>query len=418
MAPATARPFPFLSFPREIRDKVYRELLCNFDPPPTKVLPSTMFTFEQAKHSIDTAVLRTSTQIHREAYDVMVKTNRFVLIESAGGLPIRSIMGGLRVPVITADRDCAQRFKGYVLAVSLSTKKPAWRDDEAIPTGPCGLMILGRDVRLFCEAFTDGDNHMPGFSANLSLTITVGPAVAHPVPRYKNTLTDFFGETTQKTLLHPFRSRLRGHKGICVTGCVSPDLAKAVQTEIAQDECADHQKVFDDFAAAKERGLAHFRAKDLTAALLAWQDTALDIERIHRGSSWAGLATRGGPDFLARMAELYFLLELNIAHVHLIGMERGIPNYPTFDFQAEQALEMARSSIKKSFWADDWKWQPSAVQKAKLCYRTALFLRLEGRMEHAGAAMAWVEQALRLVPGDAAILREKEKIAAWVELGG
>jgi hypothetical protein len=52
------------------------------------------------KHSIDTAILRTSTEVHREAYDVMIKSNEFVLVKTTHGLPIAYL-----VPVVTWHED-------------------------------------------------------------------------------------------------------------------------------------------------------------------------------------------------------------------------------------------------------------------------------------------------------------------------
>lgn len=61
---------PFLCLPREIRDKIYKEVLCSFDIPQTgaflegdlKPLEPTAIT-----HSVETAILLTCTQIHLEA---------------------------------------------------------------------------------------------------------------------------------------------------------------------------------------------------------------------------------------------------------------------------------------------------------------------------------------------------------------
>lgn len=78
-----AATFRFLDLPREIRNKIYRAALCGFEPPPTTFMPPPdadtsvdfMSRVTVAEHTIDTSILLASKQIHREAYDAMVKTN-------------------------------------------------------------------------------------------------------------------------------------------------------------------------------------------------------------------------------------------------------------------------------------------------------------------------------------------------------
>jgi hypothetical protein len=89
MAPDAPVCIPFRSLPIEIRNNIYRELLCAFTS--TEVLKNTTlvgaftptsFTPPSSTprylHEIDTAILRTSSTIYKEAYDTLVKTNRFV----------------------------------------------------------------------------------------------------------------------------------------------------------------------------------------------------------------------------------------------------------------------------------------------------------------------------------------------------
>lgn len=110
------------------------------------------------------------------------------------------------------------------------------------------------------------------------------------------------------------------------------------------------------------------------------------------------------------MAELYFLMKLNIAHVSLTGMEK---DEPWADITAEDAIKQANKSLTKGFWLPDFRWQPTDVHKAKLRYRHALFLRLEGDPQGIPSAVSAINTAHRLLPGDAAIAREREMILAW-----
>ena len=83
MAPRYAATFRFRDLPSEIRNQIYRELLCGFKSRPTTADPSAMLGFVPARHDIDTGILRTNKSIYREAYDVLIKTNRFVKVRSS-----------------------------------------------------------------------------------------------------------------------------------------------------------------------------------------------------------------------------------------------------------------------------------------------------------------------------------------------
>jgi len=74
----SSTPFRFRDLPSEIRNKVYGELLCSFGPRPTTADLGNTFKLASARHTIDTAILRTNKTTYLEAYDVMIKKNRFV----------------------------------------------------------------------------------------------------------------------------------------------------------------------------------------------------------------------------------------------------------------------------------------------------------------------------------------------------
>lgn len=77
----------------------------------------------RVEHRIETSILRTSKEIYREAYDIMVKTNRFVKVTSVDGLPVIGALSGQQTPVVTQEKFLVDQFKGYVLSVHFGLKK-------------------------------------------------------------------------------------------------------------------------------------------------------------------------------------------------------------------------------------------------------------------------------------------------------
>ncbi|RAR07851.1 hypothetical protein DDE83_006269 [Stemphylium lycopersici] len=79
-------------------------------------------SIRRTPNNVETAILRTSKETYYEAFDVMIKTNRFVKTSSEPGLPIKAALNGQRVPMFTVDKDLVDRFEGYVLAIAVRRK--------------------------------------------------------------------------------------------------------------------------------------------------------------------------------------------------------------------------------------------------------------------------------------------------------
>ena len=418
MPSAPAESFRFFDLPRELRDKVYRNLLCSFDPPPTSITLSEALELYRARHDNDTSILRANSTTYKEAFEVLVKTNRFVKITSPEGLPLRMPLRGLAVPVVSEKASVVTSFKGFALSLDLSWSQPLDVrsdpvDDELFDS--CTLMILHRDLNQFCLALTDGDTHWPGFSDSLGLSITMAPVLdSSPKMRHAVSFEAFFSKKTQENLLAPFRTHLYGRKAVAITGHVDKAVAAALRDDMRRDQWSNPAAVLSLFSTAKEDGSRLFREGKKEEGSLRWQDAALDLDKVHESSSWVNLVRRGGESFVSQLAEIYFLMRLNIAH-HFLCSVQGPQPVPFACLMAEDSLTCAVKSMKKGFWMDDYKYIPSIPQAAKLRYRLALCLRLEGKAKSANGALMHIEKALGLQPNDAAILRERQNILAWMQ---
>jgi hypothetical protein len=302
-------------------------------------------------------------------------------------------------------------FPGYVLSVSLRCElsNEDEQQEPLLDAEPCSLMLPGRDMDAFCDILMDGDSYVRDFGKRVAIEIVLAPNSLLVTKPYKDSLAGFFSDVTQQSLLSPFRNRLRGFKKAKVRGLVSRDMAKAVEKEITQDRAGDPETVLKEYQSQKDEGQALFKARKTEDACLKWQDASLEIEQLQASSSWATLTTKGGLPFVSRLAEMYFLMKLNIAHVMIDGMSR---NQFGADILAEDATKMAFRSLNKGHWVPDYQWKPTLVQWAKLFYRQALLYRVTDNIACIDTSIGLIETAHRLLPQDTGVEKELAAIRA------
>jgi hypothetical protein len=414
-------PFRFGDLPRELRDRIYRELLCDFRPRPTSIAANALFALEPAKNDIHASILRTSKTVYAEAYDTMIKTNRFVKITASQNVPLGALLNGMRVRVVTPKKKAVDSFKSYVLGchVGASRDIPIQREGPATELSRVyNVMVLHRDMDVFCSALMDGDVHCPGITRLLQITITVAPILSERQPsKHSPPLDDFFSVETQKSLLATFRTALRGFQYIRIEGHVEKSLARDVEGEIQQDLWSDPKQVLADFMAAKAKGSKLFQQGKKDEGSLEWADAALEIDKMVQSSSWEALVKRGGESFVSQLAEPYFLVRLNVAHVQIMSMSQRPGSAYFAGVMAEDNLNMAVKAIMKDYWMKVYRYRPSIQHLAKLRYRYALLLRLQAEPGTEDRASKYIESALQLQPGDPAIVKERDNIVAWVQRG-
>jgi hypothetical protein len=428
-------PFRLLDLPAEIRNKIYQHMLCSFEEPEPELegLARHMSTRAHAPNitlvgrSINTGLLRTCKQVHREAYDVMVKTNQFVHVE-ANDIHLADLLCNSQLPIVTMDREKANQFGGYVLSVKLTG--PAYRreyyaDRETYGgAGPYfSFMILGQHLDRFSRAIDEGDLYWPlgetQFSDGVPIDIVVHPTPPS-LPSYKAPLDDFIART-QRSLLQPFRTHIRGVKYATITGSVSEDLADDVVIDMRAQRWPDPDRTLKDLAAKKEKGNEYFRDRKFDMAKTVWTEVTYELDKIQTGPSWGYLTELGGQAFLDRLPELYFLTNLNLAHIFANDMS----NCPVDDdfesyhrkatlFQCANFCLLQAGNTIYSAPERGSTWRPTNAQIVKMKYRQALCIRLMGVPELADEAVTHITAAWHLAPRDETVVAEKENVLAWM----
>jgi hypothetical protein len=138
---------------------VYDVLLCTFAPPAKlpEDLPVSEYFQIRTLGRYGAAILRTSRQVHREASDYMVKTNRFVSVRNTTTLPFYGVIQTDDIFPVSTDAQNVSQFKGYLLELTMSSPE-AFPDEEdnPIPMHPMSAMLLARDLPEFCHSMSRG----------------------------------------------------------------------------------------------------------------------------------------------------------------------------------------------------------------------------------------------------------------------
>lgn len=402
--------------PLEVCNKIYAFLLAEFyEPCNNEFVPGEDFdidnyqgSFACIPHSVDTAILRASRDTHREAYDLMVKENRFVHLKSQGVPHFLLTTGAM--PIVTKDTDRVSHFKGYVLEVNMS-----YHGEPLPPRGETGAleaMILAAHLGFLCERLMVG-NTVLRFSSGLTLRLDVGPVVAasREAWDYKDpeSLQCYFTEKTQQELLKPLRDNLYAVRDVQVCGLVSTDVVSSTLNAVASSRWGCPQDVLEYVTARKETGMQLYRRNKHHLAGKLWMQIILEIDMLHNGGDWSELMEEAGEHCTYQLAEMYFRLCLNCVHIDLSNATRN----PSFLKIVESLLFCAGNAMRTGQWKEGLTWRPSKELEAKFHLRKARFLRLRGDLLDVIDAMDGIDRALQLCPDDPVILGEQLLVVEW-----
>ncbi|KAI4689248.1 uncharacterized protein J4E88_002598 [Alternaria novae-zelandiae] len=407
MVSNSTQPFRFMDLPGELRNQVYTLLLCSFGSPVEQTWENYPLPIESAGHCADTAILLTSRQVHLEAYDVMVKANRFVFVRAFPPLPLMEVLQVGDVTVITLNDLHISQFKGHMLAVTLSTSTPSHEP-------PMSVMLLARDMEPFCANI-----NRIGFDTTLIIDVDVAPLLGEPTPVHKDAFDAFVSEEIQLSLLSPFKTCMRGFKNVHVHGRVSSEIATATAADMCKDEWLESVETLHQIQGLKDHADVKWDHGSRKEASGLWDECLMEIGRMRASSSWGNLVLLGGDSFVDAMIELRFscCLSLFYAIIAMFNdeMENGKTErlLDTLDMILRRTMTAVEECMEPNLWQEGREWEPSDARFAKLIYRQAIMILLGGNIRNAGLALDLIRGALELSPHDRDIMKAHDAMIRW-----
>ena len=441
MADTDTQAFRLLDLPGEIRNKIYQAILCSFDPAPLRPSCRRKQTHLcTVTHSVEATILRTCRQVHREAYDVMVKTNQFVKI-TTNMLSMSELLLQSQIPILTLDREHTNQFQGYMMSLTIAPIILHEVDGPLLPndqrphdspteTGPhFNFMILGRDWEAICFMLELGDASAADFvsGVRLSLDFNMGAAEVNSLPNYKIHISPLFLKPHQEAFLTRFYTQVSWWPSISITGTIEGDLAQRVKNQFPSPPTTDPHEFLEYLRAKQASGAALEKAQDFPAATAQWYAVDIQMRRVYMSNSWSSVVEKGGPAFTTAFEQIHFTIWLGLAQLRIVSMQD--PNSSSADIFA-LGDEVLQTWYKHERMSERLKSQgssfvPSTALRARCFSLQATCFRMIGQFGEEPVfvpqarymAQCSIQEAFRLAPGDQDVENEMRLITAWVEEG-
>ncbi|TGO11860.1 hypothetical protein BTUL_0100g00400 [Botrytis tulipae] len=395
-------PFPFLNLPVNVRQHIYKMLLCTFEDPPEDLKDNglTLVPIRIAKlqHDIHPQILRTCRKINHEATVIMRETNLFVMVTGVIRLDEpRNCFFSKYIPMIKIETEQQVRDfrKACVMTheICASTKTSGVSPDE-----PYKFMLLHRHLPLLCAALV--------ISAIGTLPYCDEMSAAHIVTILETYDEDMsklssLSEKWQEKLIAPYRHSFEGFVGFQLKGNISDELKDAILSGITRAPQFNHEGTIHGLQSMEAKGNDFFILGDVENANQLWCQALTRIRRIL--SMIKGHGTHE-PEFIYKLMNIYFALSSDRLQYIIHAMQMA-------GIQQRKALLRVLShivddpfNIKRHCNLEGWA--PFQQKLAEFRYREAIACRLAGASRAHGA----IEEALKAMPNHPQFLEEQRRI--------
>ncbi|KAI1418034.1 hypothetical protein F5Y13DRAFT_184548 [Hypoxylon sp. FL1857] len=386
-----------LALPLELRERIYEEVLRPYQLP--------MQSQDQSfpcfiLHKMHMEILRVNRQVSKEAYEVMLIKHPFIRIVTRGISYPSDVFGFNQLPVLSVDEGLIGRCKALTMTHSI-----AFQIRNTPPRSY--TVVVYKDLDAVCRSLAEAEANRDWFGARSAHVVTIHDPFA------TTSSPDYMNPTNQERLLMPYRQHLRGFPSFQLMGHVHPHLAVAIAGGVKQPVVIDHMSLIRDIRSQNSFARSRSVAGDNKTALSLLRGICDQLICLATRTAWPVLKARHGDDFSESVAEVFYM----ICYARLVTavnlMERIAANNGSMDKIRRLALDVFEAVQPAMFVGQtlDVPWHLSQQREGDL----ALLLAMTHRhtRESLSRAKECIRDASRLLPGNAVVAREKEKIARW-----
>ncbi|TGO40530.1 hypothetical protein BHYA_0035g00040 [Botrytis hyacinthi] len=398
-------PFPFLNLPVNIRQHIYKMLLCIFEDPPEDLKDNglTLVPIRIAKlqHDIHPQILRTCQKINHEATVIMRETNLFVMVT-----------GVIR---LDEPRNCF--FSKYILMIRIETEQQekdfrkacvmtheicgSTKTSGVSPDEPYKFMLLHRHLPLLCAALVVSAIGTLPYCDEMSATHTVTILETYDEDMSKSSS---LSEKRREKLIATYRSEFEGFMGFQLKGDISDELKDAVLSGITRAPQLNHEGTIHSLQSMEAKGNDFFALGDDENANQIWCQALIRIRRILTMIKGKLLHETHEPEFIYQLMNIYFdlssdRLQYFIHAMQMAGIQQRKALFRVLSRTVDDPFNM-KSHCNLEGWA------PFQHKLAEFRYREAIGCRLAGASRARGA----IEEALKAMPNHPQFLDEQRRI--------
>ncbi|KAB8289966.1 hypothetical protein EYC80_010293 [Monilinia laxa] len=411
-AVADIAPFSFQNLPGEIRNKVYKILLCGFDDP-IGWPPHDRPTLSLLPNDMHTQILRTCRKIYQEGSFLMRNTNLFILFNIEVGIESPEITEPLEyVPFLVKDQSHVEHFRGVVMTHDLIYNRTTREQNFTAPP-TMSFILLHRHLHHLCKALS----YMRwaiGAHDDVVLHMVTFPDLYRS--ENHDEIHTSFTRKIQEQLVAPYRSGMKGFPNFALKGAIEEDLKIAAISDITlmpEFYKPSQLTIFiNDKRNLTRLGVCHFHKNELDDACMLWKRCISKINADFASETGDRLRKSGGVDLMNKLTSLYTTIASKFAQATLIKMGiRMIGQPEQLLLAADAVADMAEGRTRwLTRFSDQFTWQPTAFQLVKWNYREAVCARFSNDSRYLLVGQEKIDLADRLMPGTPRVLAEKLKI--------